>query len=411
MTVSRLLPHPLLYKTTAILTFLPIFFLVTMSHCVASPSARTIGKRLAEQINNQKENIETSKAQQLDLVHELQRLDNELKVGQAKLTYLQERLLRLESSIEEKEQEIQRIRADKDTLAVHIKNRLRAFYQMDDVSMINTLFSASSLPELINMKNYFQTMFHYDKQVLQAFSTKINLLASAQSEIITEKDLLLAVILEHKQQEESLINSRLERERLLTKIQTEEDLYKRAIDQLNAAALSLAQKIQALNSKKVLRSAKRKITKLASSAKQAPAPKTFADSLGKLPPPAPGKVITFFGTRTEKFKTSRQSSGISIETAPTAGVSAIFPGTVVYTGPMEGFGNMIIIDHDNLYHSLVSGLTSISVEKGEKVESGQIIGAMGNNTTLLSQGLHLEIRHRSLALDPLEWLDKTTLTF
>lgn len=378
--------------------------------CLAvQPEASTFD-RIHQTISTQKAKIQSSKKQELNILEELQRMDTDLQVRQQKMTFLQERLLQQEETIVQKESEITAMQADKDSISQHVGKRLRSFYQMDEISIINTLFSASTLPQLLNLNEYFRAMFQYDKQVLQNYSTKISLLSTAQAELIKEKEKLLDVILETKDQEELLISARRERANLLARVQTEEKLYRRALAEIQIAANELAEKITNLQVK-VIRSKKRKIIKLKSNKKKhTPDSAGFKAMQGKLPPPTPGKVIIYFGTYVDRFNTEITSMGINIENSNKTEVKAIYPGVVAFTGKMTGFGNMVIIDHGSLYHSLVSGLDSIRVTKGEQVTTGQTIGLTGDGTTLLSNGLHFEIRHESQPVDPLLWLDKSTLT-
>nr|MBF0221370.1 peptidoglycan DD-metalloendopeptidase family protein [Desulfobulbaceae bacterium] len=360
--------------------------------------------RIRQQISSQKEKIQSSQKHELNIHKELQRMDNELKVGQEKLLFLQEQLLSQEERIQQKELEINALQAEKETIAEHVSKRLRSFYQMDEISIINTLFSASTLPQLLNLNHYFQAMFQYDKQVLHNYSSKITLLSSAQAEIIKEKENLLEVILETKKQEELLISARQERADLLARVQTEEQLYRRALAEIQVAADELAEKIDSLQVK-VIRSKKRKITKLKSTKKTLPRENTeFISMQGRLAPPVQGKIIKYFGASIDRFNTEVISTGINIEVAQKTEVQAIYSGFVAFAGTMTGYGNMVIIDHGLQYHSLVSGLDSILITKGEQVETGQTIGLMGDGTTLLSNGLHFEIRHESQPVDPLPWL-------
>jgi septal ring factor EnvC (AmiA/AmiB activator) len=366
--------------------------------------------RIQQEIAKNEEKIKSTVAQGQNIHKELQRLDNELKVGQHKLTFLQERLLRQENHIQQKEHEIELIQSEKETIAQHVEKRLQSFYQRDEISIINTLFSASTLPELLNLKEYFSAIFRADQLVLHKYSTKIDLLIGARAEIQREKETLLEMILEAKKQEELLIAARQARKNLLTRVQTEEILYRHALDEIKVAALELTNKINSL-SVRVIHSKNFKVHRFKSNKKRPPEEQNgFSELQGKLTPPAAGKIIKSFGTYVDKFNTEATSSGINIETDDHTEVKAIYAGIVVFKGEVAGYGNMVVIDHGQQYHSLVSGLESILVEKGDKIATGQTLGIMGSNTTLLSRGLHLEIRYEADPVDPLLWLDKSKLT-
>ena len=65
---------------------------------------------------------------------------------------------------------------------------------------------------------------------------------------------------------------------------------------------------------------------------------------------------------------------------------------------------MIIVDHDLQYYTVTARLDDLKVHEGETVTQGQVIGTAGEMATLFGKGLYFEIRHGSIAEDPLPWL-------
>jgi len=80
-------------------------------------------------------------------------------------------------------------------------------------------------------------------------------------------------------------------------------------------------------------------------------------------------------------------------------------GTVLLAEKLLVRGNAVILDHGE---GVVTGywhLDELAVERGERVEAGQVLGAVG--TTGLSTGAHLhwELRIRGVAVDPMQWVE------
>ena len=72
-------------------------------------------------------------------------------------------------------------------------------------------------------------------------------------------------------------------------------------------------------------------------------------------------------------------------------VKAVKDGTVVHTGyNPDGFGNNVIIQHDDGYQTVYAHLSSKSMQKGDKVTAGQLVGLSGN--TGFSSGPHLHFQ-------------------
>ncbi len=85
-------------------------------------------------------------------------------------------------------------------------------------------------------------------------------------------------------------------------------------------------------------------------------------------------------------------------------VYAVSPGKVVFSDWLNGYGNLIIVDHGWGFMTLYANNQALSKRKGEPVNQGEIIAKVGNSGTLHENGLYFEIRHRGKAVPPLEWL-------
>jgi len=70
-----------------------------------------------------------------------------------------------------------------------------------------------------------------------------------------------------------------------------------------------------------------------------------------------------------------------------------------------GYGNYIVIDHDNGKSTLYAHLSSVSVSKGQKVSAGQKVGNVGNTGFSTGPHLHFEYRVDGVRANPAEILD------
>lgn len=78
-------------------------------------------------------------------------------------------------------------------------------------------------------------------------------------------------------------------------------------------------------------------------------------------------------------------------------------GVIIVAGWPDGFGygNRVMIDHENGYQTLYAHLSNIYVSVGDKVSRGQTIGQMGSTGRSTGTHLHFEIRYKGVALNPL----------
>ena len=126
----------------------------------------------------------------------------------------------------------------------------------------------------------------------------------------------------------------------------------------------------------------------------------FAKAKGKISLPAEGKIISFYGDKTETGDINR---GITLRTRKRAKVVAPFDGEVVYTGPFMAYGNLIILRHTGGHHTLLAGLEQVSSQTGQRVLKGEPVGDMGNSKQ--ATALYMELREDNRPVDPMPWID------
>ncbi|MFN3714611.1 MAG: peptidoglycan DD-metalloendopeptidase family protein [Alcanivoracaceae bacterium] len=133
----------------------------------------------------------------------------------------------------------------------------------------------------------------------------------------------------------------------------------------------------------------------------APAPRPAA-STGPIPWqwPADGPLLSRFAAD------SVSSKGIVIAGNEGDPVRAAAAGVVVYRGSgLTGYGNLLIIKHDERWLSAYAHNERMLVAEGEKVSAGQRIANMGDSGTYRTQ-LHFEIRRDGTPVDPLTLLPR-----
>ncbi|MDF1545334.1 MAG: peptidoglycan DD-metalloendopeptidase family protein [bacterium] len=126
----------------------------------------------------------------------------------------------------------------------------------------------------------------------------------------------------------------------------------------------------------------------------------FSSLKGQLLSPFKGKVTLPFGRRVDPVtKLKSFSPGITIKGRAGRTVSAVAAGTVAYSGQLRGYGNFVIINHDDQYFTTYAGLGKITVAEGEYLFSGTKLGTVATDGTI-----KFELRRGREALDPVEWI-------
>ena len=108
------------------------------------------------------------------------------------------------------------------------------------------------------------------------------------------------------------------------------------------------------------------------------------------------------------FETLAYNPSISVDISGNIGdsVRASAAGRVVYAGRgLRGYGNLIIIKHNNSFISAYAHNRILLVKENEIIKAGQKIAEIGNTDSDLPK-LHFEIRYKGKPTDPLKYLPK-----
>jgi len=117
-----------------------------------------------------------------------------------------------------------------------------------------------------------------------------------------------------------------------------------------------------------------------------------------------GQILNKFGRQKDKqYGSFIVHNGINIKAEAGTPVRSIFNGKVLYTGELEGYGNLVIIGHGKDYHSLYGHLDRIVVKPNQVVQSGDIVGLSGDTGSLVGETLYLELREKGNPIEPVRW--------
>lgn len=113
--------------------------------------------------------------------------------------------------------------------------------------------------------------------------------------------------------------------------------------------------------------------------------------------PVRGAIIRCYGAN---------SKGIDIAGKLNTTIKAAAAGTVVYSGnALKGYGNFLIIKHDEDFLSAYGHNKELMVKEGERINLGQEIAKMGQSEADRVK-LHFEIRYKGQPIDPIKYLPK-----
>ena len=125
---------------------------------------------------------------------------------------------------------------------------------------------------------------------------------------------------------------------------------------------------------------------------------------GKLDWPVDGSIIYRFGRAVNPNNTTIRWNGVGIAAASGSAVKAVAGGEIMVAEQIGTYGLTVIVQHGGGDYSVYGSLSRVDVQRGQQVQKGDVIGAVGVSDPELDAHLHFEIRPKGRAIDPLVWL-------
>jgi len=263
--------------------------------------------------------------------------------------------------------------------------RLRTLYRVMRRRPLEVLLSAEDFAALVWRARALEASMSGDLELLRG----VQRVAHLQRQSLRELKRLQASLttrVAFLQEQERLARAQHEAlEEVVGSLAGEAELARRAVRELEQADAELTQVVRDL--------------------KEGPATSGFGALKGRLPRPTRGIVEVGFGKVVNpRFNTVTVQKGLDIRAPAGAPVQAVADGTVVYAGALRGYGNLLIVDHGDGYHTLMAHLASILPQLGASVSAGEVVGEVGDTGSLKGPYLYFEVRKAGQAVDPALWL-------
>lgn len=120
--------------------------------------------------------------------------------------------------------------------------------------------------------------------------------------------------------------------------------------------------------------------------------------------PVTGTITSRFGAN----ESIRDHTHLGMDIAAPNGtdIKAAADGTITYAGWMSGYGNLVIISHENGIQTYYGHCSKLYVSKGQEVTAGDVIALVGSTGNSTGNHLHFEIRKNGVQINPQKYLYK-----
>jgi murein DD-endopeptidase MepM/ murein hydrolase activator NlpD len=355
--------------------------------------------------------IEESKQQEGVLTSQLSAILSELEDAQAAVGSAQAGVAALESELaaargrlEELTQllarqtrALERLRAEHARAVEILEERVRTMYIEEPPDLLSFLVSATSFDDLIDNVEFLDRIGTQDRQIARqvdrakaraaaerrATAETKRLQMRTVAEIATRTDEARAARDRLAGTRDTLAQAQALKQSALSQSRESREEYLHEVEALAAQSAALAAKIQAAQQ----------------SSQGAGTTGTGAPSAAGLIWPCDGVVVSGFGMRW-----GRMHEGIDIGCGYGASNRAAAAGTVIYSGWLGGYGNLVVVDHGNGLSTAYAHASSILVGVGQAVSQGQTVSLVGSTGNSSGPHLHFEVRVNGIAVDPLGYL-------
>jgi len=350
-------------------------------------------ERIKKQISYHERQVMQASKREKNILKDLSRIGQNIVLLEQQIRLLNLKEERTQMKIEELTKEISKTNGDIDRGKEIVARRLVALYKYGNVAQFNLILSASNVHEVLNNVFILRRISEQDERYISGLLDFSRRLEESKKELEKQKALLIKQKAELEAKRKALKVAQTQRKELLKKISNRKELHLKAAKELQDAQEELKNKIRALILKK---------RQLASRSSQ-----VLTYKGGKLSWPVRGKVTSRFGIRVHPvFKTKTAHTGLDIQAREGTPVRAAADGEVLFTGWLNGYGQIIVLDHGSDLTTVYAHLSRVSVTEGSKVKAGQEIGNVGKTGLVTGAHLHFEVRVNGKAVDPMKYLGR-----
>ncbi len=381
----------------------------------APRSHRTSGPSLSERIKQQQQQVKAAKARLAAKRRQLVLKQMRTQDLQHQLDETRHNIVRVGASLGALNAQIRRntrrllwntkqLEAAEATLRRHnaaLNRRLVDAYERGEIGYLNVLLSAASFNDFVERWDDIRFLIAANQRTLRERRAAERKVAAAQRALEGERVQLTNAV--RQQQQDRLELSALEDQR--TQLVAIADAQRRAVAQEvtrleDLTAEEERQLEELIRQEQAIEEARRAAERRAAKLAGKPIPPELG-APASFSWPVSGPITSPFGMRADPFgRGFTMHTGLDIGAPMGATITAAATGRIILAQWYGGYGNAIIIDHGGSTSTLYAHCSQIFVAKGQDVQRGQAIGAVGSTGYSTGPHLHFEIRINGVAVDP-----------
>ena len=353
-------------------------------------------------INNKKKEVAFSDIENLTL--KIQRQQEIVKLTNKQINILNEEISQNQKTKANLEKNLEEIKLAYKQMIIRSYKARSGKNKLMFILSAETFFQAFKRTQYI--KQYASHRRNQAKKIVSISENISNVIKDLSQRLDLKRDLLQ----KNRDNQKTLESEKTRVNKMAYQLRSQEKKYKRNIVLKQKESEKIDKEIEKLIKEAIAASNRKKAksNNFSLTPEALALAKSFELNKGKLPwPVSRGVVIQKFGTqphpvvRTAKIK----SNGIVIATEKSAKVKTVFKGVVLSVLKFRGSNPTVLVQHGN-YITAYKNLAKVFVEKGDNLDSGQVIGEVYNNESSGKSTLQFSVFKKTTPLNPIYWILK-----
>lgn len=369
------------------LAVLSTFFLVSILPVYADEidDARNQLQDVGQKINAQQSKLNSAQKQEKTIMGQIQSIEKNIIQKENEIKTLEDKIEYLQTNIAITEENIELAEADLQEKNQQLSDRLVYIYEKGDLTYLEVLLSATDLKDFLTRYDLLNMIVEQDIALIESINQQKKTLELNKSELEVQKNELLYAQDSEKSKREELSDQKQDKKKILTSVQQEKAQYEKALKELEQTSKELETLIRRIQA--------------GTSGEQ--------QGTGVFTWPAPGysTITSPYGMRYHPIlKYNKKHTGVDIGAPSGANIVAADSGTVIQTGWMGGYGQVVVIDHGGGISTLYAHMSTIIAANGASVTKGETIGKVGSTGWSTGPHLHFEVRINGVDTNPMSYI-------
>lgn len=355
---------------------------------VTEKKAATTLVEIRKSVKEEEVNLVAVRKEERAVIRELDTFNEALASARKKERQLKRKLSGIEKKVASALKARATVEADIRVGRRRLMDRLAAYHKLHQIGEMNTFASSGSFHDMVVKKKALTRILGSDAELLTQYTALLEEKAAVESRVAAERTALAGVVTAHGKMLADVEAQYRRRAAMLKEVREKKVLSLAAIAEMKQSEKALSAKLEELvKARKALAMKNR-----------------FVRYKGLLKYPVNGKIVKRYGRHKDsRMNVTTFENGVEIRTQRGEPVHAVTSGEVLFADWLQGYGNLIIVNHGESWYTLYAHTDEMFKKKGDRVDAREVIATVGDSNLSGYPDLHFEIRHHGKPLNPAPW--------